>query len=105
MYYIYMIRCIDNSIYTGITTDLERRFKEHCEKNQKCAKYTLNHTAVRIECAWTTENKSLASKLEFHLKRLTKKEKEDIIINNDLEKFLSDRIDISKYKRIEREKL
>ena len=34
MYYTYVIRCEDNSLYTGITTDLERRMKEHFEKNE-----------------------------------------------------------------------
>ncbi|MBQ3573901.1 MAG: GIY-YIG nuclease family protein, partial [Clostridia bacterium] len=38
MYYVYMMRCSDNSLYTGITTDLERRFEEH--KSKKGAKYT-----------------------------------------------------------------
>ncbi len=38
MYYVYMIRCIDNSIYTGITSDLKRRTKEHFEKTRKMCK-------------------------------------------------------------------
>mgnify|MGYP003322243924 CR=1 FL=1 len=42
-HYAYMLRCKDNSIYTGITTDLERRFEEHSKKTVKCAKYALNH--------------------------------------------------------------
>lgn len=40
MYYVYMLRCIDNTIYTGITVDVDRRMKEHFSKNEKCAKYT-----------------------------------------------------------------
>ena len=45
MYYTYMLRCKDNSIYTGITTNLERRMEEHLQKTDKCAKYTdlTNH--------------------------------------------------------------
>ena len=46
MYYTYVIRCIDNSLYTGITNDLERRMNEHFKKTEKCAKYTLKHTSV-----------------------------------------------------------
>lgn len=34
MYYVYILRCEDNSLYTGITTDLERRFEEHLSKNK-----------------------------------------------------------------------
>ena len=48
MYYTYMIRCKDNSIYTGITTNLEKRMQEHFTKDEKCAKYTKKHTAIRL---------------------------------------------------------
>ena len=79
MYYTYMLRCEDNSIYTGIASNLERRMKEHFEKSKKCAKYTLRHTAKKLECAWQTENRSLASKLEWRIKHLAKKDKEILI--------------------------
>ena len=59
MYYIYMLRCEDNSIYTGITTDINRRMKEHFSKNKKCAKYTLKHTAKKLESVWQTGNRVL----------------------------------------------
>ena len=68
MYYTYMVRCADNSIYTGITTNLERRMDEHFNKLEACAKYTQSHTAVKLEIAWESENKSLTSKLEYHIK-------------------------------------
>ncbi|MGN1297673.1 MAG: GIY-YIG nuclease family protein [Clostridia bacterium] len=97
MYYTYMLRCEDNSIYTGITTDIERRMKEHFEKDKKCAKYTFTHSAKKIEALWRTENKSLASKLEFHIKKLKKAEKEELIINKDLEKYLGEKIEVDKY--------
>ena len=69
MYYIYMLRCNNNSLYTGITTDLNRRTNEHFNKNEKCAKYTLHHTANKLEIAWKTENRVLASKLEYQIKK------------------------------------
>ena len=72
MYYIYMLRCKDNSIYTGITTDIARRMKEHFNKEKRCAKYTLTHSAKKLEALWVAENKSLASKLEFNIKKLKK---------------------------------
>lgn len=84
MYYTYMLRCEDNSIYTGIATDLERRMNEHFEKSKKCAKYTLRHTAKKLECAWQTENRALASKLEYAIKQLTKPEKEELIKTHEL---------------------
>ena len=93
MYYTYMLRCNDNSIYTGITTDLSRRFLEHTSQDTKCAKYTLSHKALRIEAAWQTSNRALASKLEYHLKHLTKTQKEQLIKSCLLQDFLSNKID------------
>lgn len=96
-----MLRCKDNSIYTGITTDLERRMNEHFSKNEKCAKYTLRHTVKKLEQAWETENRQLSSILEYHIKKLKKSEKENLIKNPEqLEKVLGIRIDVSRYKLV-----
>lgn len=100
MYYTYMLRCEDNSIYTGITTNVERRFEEHLLKKEKCAKYTRYHTAEKIESVWESENRALASKLEFHIKALSKKQKEELISSNNLEELLSEKVDCSKYKKL-----
>lgn len=98
MYYTYMLRCKDNSIYTGMTTDLERRFKEHITKDEKCAKYTLNHTAIKLEMAWKSETRSQASKLEYYIKTLSKAQKENLIKDpNMLTSLLSDKLDCSLY--------
>lgn len=102
MYYTYILRCQDNSLYTGITTDLERRLSEHKSKNEKCAKYTLNHSALKFEAAWESSTRSLASKLEYNLKKLTKVQKESIIKNNDsLAIIFEEKLDCEEYKRIE----
>lgn len=99
MYYTYILRCKDNSLYTGITTDLERRLKEHKEKGEKTAKYTLTHSAVKMEIAWESENRVLSSKLEFNIKKLTKKQKEELIKNPKLlNKFLGDKVESELYK-------
>lgn len=100
MYYVYMLRCEDNSLYTGITTDLERRFQEHITKDKKCAKYTLNHSVKKIESAWTAEDRVSASKLEYHIKKtLSKHQKEELIRKNNLQELLSHKIDVSKYSK------
>ena len=49
MYYTYMIRCKDNSIYTGMTNDLDKRFNEHKTKSKNGAKYTKSHNAIKLE--------------------------------------------------------
>ena len=102
MYYTYMLRCIDNSIYTGITSDLKRRMEEHFSQNEKCAKYTATHQAKKLEAVWESENRIFASKLEYHIKKsLTKKEKEALIVDSSLlEKFLGNKIEVQNYKRI-----
>ncbi|MDY3929910.1 MAG: GIY-YIG nuclease family protein [Clostridia bacterium] len=79
MFYTYIIRCTDNTLYTGITTDPVRRFKEHISKGKNCAKYTLSHDAVKMEALWSSEDRISASRLEFKIKKMTKACKEKII--------------------------
>lgn len=78
-YYIYILLCDNNTYYTGITTDISRRFNEH--KTKLCgAKYTKSHQPVKIVALWkTTEGRSVASKIEYKIKSLTRQEKEFLI--------------------------
>lgn len=102
MYYTYMLRCEDNSIYTGITTDLSRRFEEHKSKSSKCAKYTLKHSAIKFEAAWESETRSAASKLEYNLKKLTKLQKEALIEKTkDLLIIFGEKVNCNEYTRFE----
>ena len=101
MYYIYMLRCRDNSIYTGITTDIDRRFKEHLERKWSKSKYTAVHEVVKMEAVWETEDKKSASKLEYHIKKLTKTQKEELIKYNHMKKLLSSKLDVDLYSRKE----
>lgn len=100
-YYIYLLRCEDNTLYTGITTDIERRLKEHHERGEKCAKYTLRHPVKKLEAAWQTQDRSLASKLEYQLKHLTKRQKEQVIARKGaLVHILQGKIQPEYYQRI-----
>ena len=101
MYYTYMLRCEDNSIYTGITTNVERRMKEHFMQGKNCAKYTKRHKPKKLETYWETENRVLASKLEYAIKTLEKSQKEDLIKNKlDLKDCFNERLEFEKYKRM-----
>lgn len=101
MFYTYMLRCEDNSIYTGITTNVERRMNEHFSKNEKCAKYTKRHSAKKLECVWQSETRKDASKLEYFIKTLKKDEKEMLIKSNtELNNLLGNKIDINRYNLI-----
>ena len=99
-YYTYMLRCIDNSIYTGMTKDLERRMEEHFSRSEKCAKYTLRHHASKLECAWKSKDKSTASKLEYQIKQLNKNQKERLVDGEKLSTFLSGIVDCRRYRKI-----
>ncbi|MDD6881306.1 MAG: GIY-YIG nuclease family protein [Firmicutes bacterium] len=79
MYYTYIIRCTDNSLYTGITTDIYRRFKQHKGIIEGGAKFMRGHTPVRIEAVWQSPDRKSASKLEYRIKKLTKAKKEELI--------------------------
>ena len=97
-YYVYMIRCKDNSLYTGMTTDLDRRMKEHLERGKKGAKYTSSHYAIKMEIAWRANDKIKASKLEYYIKTLTKAQKEELIVDpRKLQDFLSEKIEYKDY--------
>ncbi len=81
-----MIRCANNSLYTGITTDLERRLAEHRDKDGKGAKALRGKGP--IEMVWDTEatDRSEASQVEYQIKKLSKSDKERLVLGQyDLE--------------------
>lgn len=73
MYFVYILKCKDGSLYTGITTDLARRFGEH--KNGTGAKYTRGKKAGKIVYSERKNNRSTASKREAEIKSWTRAEK------------------------------
>lgn len=77
-WYVYMLRCSDGSLYTGVTTDPERRLREHKE-GKTGAKYTRGRIPLRIEYQETHGNRSDAQSREASIKKLGKKEKETIL--------------------------
>ena len=60
-YYLYMLRCEDESIYTGIAKDYLKRYEEH--KDAKGAKYTKAHKVLKIERVFLCETRSIACSL------------------------------------------
>lgn len=102
MYYTYMLRCADNSIYTGMTNDLEKRLEEHMNKSKNGAKYTKAHDVVKMETAWKSKEKSLACKLEYQIKQLSKQQKERLIEGEKLSIFLKGKVDCRRYTKIKR---
>ena len=73
-----MLRCADNSLYTGVTTDVERRLIEHNSDNS-VTKYTRVRQPVSVVYFEEAESRSAACKREAQLKKLTKKDKEALV--------------------------
>lgn len=83
-YYTYILRCSDGSLYTGITTDPARRFREHSGgKRGSGAKYTAARQPVGYECAFRSPDRSAASKLEAGIKKLSRGDKLRLIAGEE----------------------
>jgi putative endonuclease len=75
---IYIIRCSkDNTLYTGITNNLERRIKQH--NKGTASKYTRGRGPVTLIKCFARETKSEALKLEYYIKQLSRQEKLNFI--------------------------
>ena len=77
--YVYIIECEDSSLYTGIAKDVVQRLRQHYHHLSGCAKYTLSHQMKDIRAVWWTEDKVTACRLEYWIKRLTRKQKLKLI--------------------------
>ena len=74
-YQVYIMRCEDGSLYTGITTDVARRFEEHRSRGPLAAKYTRTHPVVAVEATWEAADRAEASALEYRIKKMTRSQK------------------------------
>ncbi|MFZ2149574.1 MAG: GIY-YIG nuclease family protein [Minisyncoccia bacterium] len=81
MYYLYILKCADKTLYTGITTDLKRRLVEH-NSSKLGAKYTNSRRPVKIVFSKRFKNRSKASTEEARIKALTRAQKLVLIKNN-----------------------
>lgn len=70
IWFIYIVRCADNSLYTGITTDLKRRVDEH-NTGAVGAKYTRSRRPVKMVYHERAENRSQASRREYQIKKMS----------------------------------
>ena len=82
MYFLYILHCADDALYTGITTALERRIDEH-NGSDKGAKYTRNRRPVKLLYHEKHPDRSSASKREYAIKKMSRKEKLDLISASD----------------------
>ena len=76
-YYVYILRCADGTLYTGITTDPERRLAEH--RAGTGARYTRAHGAAGLAAVWPAGDRAAASREEYRVKHLSRAQKEALI--------------------------
>ena len=80
MYYLYILRCKDDSLYTGIAVDLVRRVKEH-NSSALGAKYTRGRRPVKLVFSQKFRNRSAALREEARIKKLSRSEKLYLVKN------------------------
>ncbi len=72
-WYVYILQCADSTFYTGITTDIDRRISEH--ESGTGAKYTKGRAPLKLVYSEECDNRSIASKREINIKRLSREAK------------------------------
>ncbi|MDO9518652.1 MAG: GIY-YIG nuclease family protein [Pseudohongiella sp.] len=78
-WHVYLIQCGDQSLYTGIATDVQRRFSEHESQGRLCARYLRGRTPLQLMYSCEVADRATALKLEYRVKQLTKREKVRLI--------------------------
>ena len=78
-WFVYIVRCNDDSLYTGVTTDVVRRVDQH--NSGRGAKYTRSRRPVRGVWETMTDSRSTAQKIESSIKKLSKEEKEKLVVH------------------------
>lgn len=82
-WYTYILRCADDTLYTGVTRDLERRLAEHNGNDRLGAKYTRTRRPVELVYAEPHPDRSSAGRREHAIKQLSRQQKEVLIATGD----------------------
>lgn len=83
-YWVYILRCENNTYYTGYTNDLIKRYQSHVSGTGKC-KYTRSFKPIEIAQSWEIHgSRALAMQIERKIKKLSRAEKEKIIANPEI---------------------
>jgi len=80
MWYVYIVKCKDNTLYTGITNNLERRVAEH-NSSKLGAKYTKSRRPVMLVFSKKQKNRAIAAKEECRIKKISRIDKMDLCNN------------------------
>jgi len=77
-WFLYVVHCSDGTLYTGVTTDVSRRIREH-NTGSRGAKYTKTRRPVKLIYQVNFNDRSAAQKAEHKFKKLTRKQKDEMI--------------------------
>ncbi len=78
-WYVYIVRCADDSLYTGITKDVTRRVREHNARGLSAARYTRGRQPVELVYRETVESRAAATRREHEIRRLRRNQKLGLI--------------------------
>ncbi len=79
-WYLYMVRCADGSVYTGVSTDVQRRWKEHQRGGSRAARYLRTRRPVDLIFSAMIGDKGAALRAEHAIKQLEKQQKEALAV-------------------------
>lgn len=85
-WYVYILQCSDNTLYTGITVDLDRRLQEHNQDNKLGARYTRARRPVSLVYRERCSSRSAAAKREAAIRKMSRDKKQALIMSNSTDK-------------------
>ena len=84
VWHVYMVRCADNTLYAGVTNNLQRRIKQHNGELRGGARYTASRRPVVLAWEEETNSRGMAQKREIEIRHLSKVQKIKLIEKNKL---------------------
>jgi putative endonuclease len=78
-WHLYVIRTTDQKLYAGVTTDVQRRFREHLSQGRRTARYLRAHKPKALVFSQVIGDRSSALRVEYWFKRLSRERKEKVI--------------------------
>ena len=93
-WFVYILRCSNGALYTGVTTDVRRRVGEHDSKGRRSARFTRAFAPVELVYSCSMGAKSLAYRTEYRIKRLPRRKKALVVARNFSKSKLLDFLDL-----------
>lgn len=89
-WHLYLVRCRDGSLYTGIATDVERRLTQHADDPRRGAKYLRGRGPLKLVFSAAVGDRARATRMETRVKKLSREQKERLLTQEDYFRSLLD---------------